>query len=234
MNPQRLLSSLKTLEHFTNDALGLKHHSQYLNGFHYNKDILKAAAANTYIETVSARSDSLYLAAENSTVDSIKDALSSRISSITKPSGLSNKNCIIAFDYTTEDFYGNRDDLWIHVRTGDHGVVGKYSYLTASIVNGDLRLPLFSVPSPMGNDMPDEVSGMLNRIRKITGSIDLVLFDRGFYSKELMMKLQDLRIPYLIFVPKNDQTKRELESMNYNEKKIIRHEFSFRTKEGNR
>ena len=44
---------------------------------------------------------------------------------------------------------------------GDHGVTGKFLYLTMSIVNGDLRLPLISIPSPMGNDMPSEISSML-------------------------------------------------------------------------
>ena len=36
-----------------------------LSGFHYNRDILKAAVANTYVETVSNISDSLYLAIED-------------------------------------------------------------------------------------------------------------------------------------------------------------------------
>ena len=64
---------------------------------------------------------------------------------------------MIAFDYTHEDFYGDRDSLWIHGWTGEHGVTGKFSYLTASIVNRDLRLPIVSIPSPMGNDMPSEI-----------------------------------------------------------------------------
>ena len=45
MNRDRLISSLKTLEHFTNDSLNLKHHSNNLSGFHYNRDLLKAAVA---------------------------------------------------------------------------------------------------------------------------------------------------------------------------------------------
>ena len=48
---------------------------------------------------------------------------------------------LIAFDYTQEDFYADRDSLWIHGWTGDHGISGKFSYLTASPVNRDLRLP---------------------------------------------------------------------------------------------
>lgn len=49
MNQDKLLSSLMTLEHFTNDSLGLKHHSPNLSGFHYNRDLLKAVVANTYV-----------------------------------------------------------------------------------------------------------------------------------------------------------------------------------------
>ncbi|MHB1471873.1 MAG: hypothetical protein ACYCSA_09030 [Thermoplasmataceae archaeon] len=52
MNGDRLHATLRTLEHFTNDSLALKHHTQYLSGFHYNRDLLKAAVANTYVETV--------------------------------------------------------------------------------------------------------------------------------------------------------------------------------------
>ncbi len=227
MNRDRLHASLRTLEHFTNDSLSLKHHTPYLSGFHYNRDLLQAAVANTYVETVGNRSDSLYLAIENSTVDATKDSLFSRMPAITKPSRLDEKRCMIAFDYTTEDFYGDRDSLWIHGWTGDHGVTGRYSYLTASIVDKDLRLPAFSIPSPVGNDMPGEVSGILQRMNSITHDIDLVLFDRGFYSRELMLALSGMDIPYLIFVPKNEPVKDELGSMTHGERKIVLHEFSF-------
>ncbi|MGC8562623.1 MAG: transposase [Thermoplasmata archaeon] len=227
MNRDRLISSLKTLEHFTNDSLNLKHHSPNLSGFHYNRDLLKAAVANTYVETISNRSDSLYLAIENSSPSSIKNSLFSRISSISKPSGIEKERCIIAFDYTTEDFYGEVDDRWIHGWTGENGVTGKYSYLTASIVNRDMKLPIISIPSPAGNIMPAEVLSLLETIRTIIPNIDLVLFDRGFYSKDLMVRLSSLPVPYLIFVPKMEMERRELESMRYGEKKVIVHEFSF-------
>ncbi|MGC8699122.1 MAG: transposase [Candidatus Acidifodinimicrobium sp.] len=227
INVSRLLTSLSALERFTNESLGLSHHSPNLSGFHYNRDLLKAAVANTYVETVSNRSDSLYLAIENSSPSSIKNSLFSRISAISKPSGIKGKKSIIAFDYTTEDFYGDVDDRWIHGWTGENGITGKYSYLTASIVNRDMKLPIISIPSPAGNIMPAEVLSLLETIRTIIPNIDLVLFDRGFYSKDLMVRLSSLPVPYLIFVPKMEMERRELESMRYGEKKVIVHEFSF-------
>ena len=227
MNRDRLISSLKTLEHFTNDSLGLKHHSTNLSGFHYNRDLLKAAVANTYVETIGNRSDSLYLAIENSSPSSIKNSLFSRISAISKPSGIGKERCIIAFDYTTEDFYGEVNDRWIHGWTGENGVTGKYSYLTASIVNKDTKLPIITIPSPAGNIMPAEVLSLIDALKHVIPNIDLVLLNRGFYSKDLIVRLSSLPVPYIIFVPKREMERRELESMRYGERKVLVHEFSF-------
>lgn len=226
MIAERIHASLLSLEKYVNAALDLKHHSSELSGFSYNRDLLGAAVANTYIETVGSRSDSIYLRAEKSPLRRMSDSLFSRIAAITRPFHLEDARCMIAFDYTTEEFYGQRDSLWVHGWTGEHGVSGKYSYLTASLVNRDLRLPLLSLSSPMGNDMPSEVTGILERIRPIIPNIDLVLFDRGFYSKELMYRLHD-RVRYLIFAKKDELTKGHLNSMIEGQRKIMRHEFSF-------
>ena len=200
-------------ERFTNDSLGLKHHSTNLNGFHYNRDILKAAVANKYVKIVSNRSDSLYLSIEKSSPSSMKNSLFSGISAISKPSSIEKERCIIAFDYTTEHFYVEVNDRWIHGWTGENGVTGKYSYLTASIVNKEMRLPIITIPSPAGNIMPSEVLSLLELIGTVLPNIDLVLFDRGFYSKDLMVRLSTLPVPYIIFVPKREMERRELESM---------------------
>ena len=227
----RLLTSLSALERFTNDALGLDHHSPYLSGFHFNRELLRAAVANTYLETVGSRSDSIHLAIEKHSVKDavlgIRESLFSRISALSRRSISENSDPVmIAFDYTHEDFYGDRDSLWIHGWTGDHGISGKFSYLTASLVNRDLRLPLISIPSPMGNDMPSEIAGILDLLVPLFSHIDLLLFDRGFYSKELMMMLNERKTNYLIFVPKNPQIKEEFSLMYQSEKKVNLHEFS--------
>ncbi len=60
------------------------------------------------------------------------------------------------------DFYGDRVSPWIHGWTGDQGATGRFSDLTVSMVNNDLRLPMVSVPSPIGNDMPSEISAVLD------------------------------------------------------------------------
>jgi len=100
-----LISSLKTLEHFTNESLELRQHSSSLSGFNYNRDLLNAAVAYSYMETIGKRSDSLYLAIENSSLSCIKNSPFSRISAISEPS-VAEERYIIAFDYTTDDFDG--------------------------------------------------------------------------------------------------------------------------------
>ena len=86
INASRLLTSLGALEWFTNDALELRHHSGYLSGFNFNLDLPWAAAANTYLETVGTRSDSMHLAIErhpiSDTITGIRDSLVSRISAL--------------------------------------------------------------------------------------------------------------------------------------------------------
>ena len=77
----------------------------------------------------------------------------------------------------------------------------------------------------MGNDMPSEIPGMVDSIMPLFGHIDLLLFDRGFYSRDLIMMLNERKINYLIFVPKNSQVKEEFSHMYQTEKKMILHEF---------
>lgn len=123
INVSSLLTSLGALERFTNDALVLRYHSGYLGEFHYNKDILRAAVANTYFETLGTRSDSIHLAIEKNdvkeTVEKIRKSLISRITALTRKFiPVAVNQVMIAVNYTHEDFYGDRDSLWIHGWTG--------------------------------------------------------------------------------------------------------------------
>jgi hypothetical protein len=62
LDPARTFRTLKTLGTFIDRSLNLKPKGKFLSGFHYERDILKASVANTYVETVGNRADSLHLA----------------------------------------------------------------------------------------------------------------------------------------------------------------------------
>jgi len=122
-----------------------------------------------------------------------------------------NKEFVLAFDYTDEDFYGEVQGFGIHGWTGDHGVTGKFKFLTCSIVSDNIhqKIPLISIPITLGHYKSYAITHCLELIKPYIGTIKLILFDRGFYDKDLMYELIQLKYPFLIFVPKQ-KDKQEL------------------------
>ncbi len=66
-----------------------------------------------------------------------------------------------------------------------------------------------------------EVCWCLMIVKPLVRSIKLILFDRGFYSEELMLTLSIAEHSYLIFVPKNSKVQKELAQMVQAEKKRL-------------
>jgi len=183
--------------------------------------------ANTYIETVGNKADSLHLAIKNVPASSIYWAYRNTVEVLGTRFNLNDQDVVLAFDYTDEDFYGDPQGMWIHGWTGANAVTGKFKFLTCAIVSSDIpeKIPLISIPVHVGHNMAKEVCWSLVTVKPLVRSIKLTLFDRGFYSKELMLTLTNSEYPYLIFVPKNDMVKSELEQMTDTEKKTIHHQF---------
>ena len=65
----------------------------------------------------------------------------------------------------------------------------------------------------------------LSKIKKFIGNIELILFDRGFYDKDLMYELTKLNKDNLIFVPKHQDKKSILYPMDIVEEIAIYNEF---------
>jgi hypothetical protein len=227
IDPARYFRSLKTLDTFIDRSLELKPKSKFLSGFHYNRDLLKASVANTYVETVGNRADSLHLAIKNVPISNIYWEYIETVKVLGTKFELQEKDVVLAFDYTDEDFYGDPQGFWIHGWTGGEGVTGKFKFLTCSIVSSDIpqKIPLVSIPVRMGHNMAHAVTWCLTVIEPMVRSISLILFDRGFYSKELMLTLSSSKYPYLIFVPKNTKIRSELAQMGEAEKKTIQYKF---------
>lgn len=230
MNRENLVASFNTVRHFIDDALGISKETRSIAGFEYAKDILEAAAYNTYLETNSKRSDNLYGLIKYALPEMAKHSYLNFLTHVSKRTKLSEKNVILAFDYTDENFYGEAKGFDIYGWTGKNGITGKFKFLTCSIVAGveDERIPLISIPVHVGHNMAHAVTHCLYLIQNQVAKIELILFDRGFYSNELMYDLDKLGFLYLIFVQKYDFVKEELESMSNGDKKIIEHPFDFR------
>jgi len=73
----------------------------------------------------------------------------------------------------------------------------------------------------------------LSLIRDCIGKINLILFDRGFYDKDLMYELTKINYPYLIFVPKHKDKKEIIYPMKIGEQIAIYNEFKVNKNQSN-
>jgi len=227
LNREKVFRTLTTLDTFVDRALKLKPKGPSLSGFHFTRDLLRAAASNTYLETVGKRADSIHLAIKKVPSSEVYWEYSKAVRIIGKRFNLSEQDVVLALDHTAEDFYGDVQGSWIHGWTGEEGVTGKFKFLTCALVSSDIpeKIPLFSIPVQVGYNLAKNVIFCLSVVRSMVRSIKLVLFDRSFYSKELIMALTDSGYPYLIFVPANKMVAAELKQMAEGERKTVHYEF---------
>jgi hypothetical protein len=185
--------------------------------------------ANTYLETVGSHADSIHRAIKQVPASNIYWEYRRAVEILGTRFNLINLDVVLAFDYTDENFYGDVQGMWIHGWTGANAVIGKFKFLTCAIVSSNIpqKIPLISIPIHVGHNMAKEVTWCLSIVEPLVNSIKLILFDRGFYSKELMLTLSNTNYPYLIFVPKNKKINNQLEQMEIADKKMIKYPFKF-------
>lgn len=229
LNHEKLLRTLLNLRMFIDRGLALCEETHQISGFYLNRELLEAAMANTYLETVGDKADTLYRDVKAVRFDQITHAMLDVVGLLSGRFCWRDGSCVLAFDYTDEDFYGEVQGFFIHGWTGEGSVKGKFKFLTCSMVASSTgqRIPLLSIPIMLGHQMSKEVLYVLSLLKPLLGTVDIVLFDRGFYCKELIKALTVGDIQYLMFIPKNSQVKKELESMNEKEQKIQLHDFTY-------
>ena len=208
MNSDKLTFSNRILKHFIDDSLCLRAGHQ-LDGFCLVEPLLSATAHNTYIETVGDKADTLYLRIKESLSEMTTYSYLDYIKRLSAKFDWKNKEFVLAFDYTVEEFYGEVQGLDIHGWKKEGAVTGKFKFLTCSIVSDDIaqKIPLLSLPIQLGHYKSYVISHMLTLIKPLIGEVKLLLFDRGFYDKDLMYELIQLKYPFLIFVPKQKDKK---------------------------
>lgn len=227
MNRERLVATIRILRHFIDRGLGLSSKTHKISGFELSESLLDAAAYNTYIETVGDKTDTLYLRTKEALSEMITYSYLESIRRLSEKLDWKNKEVILAFDYTDEDFYGEVQGFDIHGWTGKDGVKGKFKFLTCSIVSDDIpeKIPLISIPIEVGHYKSYAITHCLSLIKEYVGEIVLILFDRGFYDKDLMYELSQSNFPYLIFVPKAKDKQEILFPLEKGEQVAIYNEF---------
>lgn len=228
MNREKLAFSIGILRHFIDDSLGLRRENNAITGFELAEPLLDASAYNTYIETVGNKADILYLRTKEGLTEMVTYSYLDYIRRLSQKFEWRNKKMVLAFDYTDEEFYGDVQGLDIHGWTGKDGVTGKFKFLTCSIINDDVpeKIPLISIPIIIGHYKSYAITHCLSLIKQYIGNIQLIIFDRGFYDKDLMYELIKSDYPYLIFVPKQKDKQEILFPLEKEEHVAIIHDFT--------
>ena len=228
MNEKRLCKSLDALMWFIDDSLGVDKKEDNLSGFDFVVPLLESASYNSYLENVSNKADTIHLRVKESLISIMEHAYLSYIKRISDNISLSEKEVILAFDYTEENFYGDVQGFDINGWTKKDAVTGKFKFLTCSIISDDIpeKIPLISIPIRLGHYKSSVILHCLSMIKKYVGKINLIMFDRGFYDKDLMYELTKIEYPYLIFVPKHKDKKEILYPMKIEEQVAIYNEFT--------
>lgn len=227
MNETKLMFNLGTLKHFINNSLDLSYDKHSITGYELITSLIEASSHNTYVETISNKADTLYLRIKECLLSMSRDAYLNYISRVSKKLKLNEKKVMLAFDYTDEDFYGDVQGFDIHGWTGKDAVTGKFKFITCSIISDDIpeKIPLISIPIRLGHFKSSVILHCLSSIKDYIGKIELILFDRGFYDKDLMYELNKWDYNYLIFVPKHQDKKSILYPMEAGEKIAIYNKF---------
>lgn len=230
LNHEKLLRTLLNLRMFINRGLALCEEKHQVSGFYLNRELLEAAMANTYLETVGDKADTLYRDVKAVRFDQITFAMLDVVRLLSGRFDWKSGSCVLAFDYTNEDFYGEVQGFFVHGWTGEGSVTGKFKFLTCSMVASSTgqRIPLLSIPIMLGHQMSKEILYVLSLLKPWLGTVDMALFDRGFYCKELIHALTVAQVPYLMFIPKNSQVQKELEQMKTQEQKMQSYDFTYK------
>src|SRR3989338_8175617 len=113
MNRESLALSINGLRHFINGSLGLDR-SYDISGFELSEHLLDAAAYNTYVETIGNKADTLYLRLKESITEMTTYSYLAYLKRVSDKFGWREKELMLAFDYTDEDFYGEVQGFNIH------------------------------------------------------------------------------------------------------------------------
>jgi hypothetical protein len=204
MNRERSITALKALERFVSLSFGLGSNPTMLSSEIINANLLSACAYNTYVETLSNKSDTILRYSRENDKTNFTYAYLDFVAKTSKRINLNQKPVVLAFDYTKETFWGEVEGLDIIGTKKTEKGTGAFKFLTCSQVSGKIypKFPLISIPVQLGQNKSHVITYCISLIKKYVGEIEIILFDREFYNKELMMTLNHLNLPYLIFVPK--------------------------------
>ena len=160
--------------------------------------LAKVAKCQSYMETFSCHADTLH-----KWIKQIYDCDISRAYELQARKALrllNIRSAAIAFDLTHEPFYGKTRNLHtINVeKSKPYGA--KFEYVSCCLINDGKEIPLMALPLRYGQQISQTID-LIRYCLSLKFRIKYVLFDRGFYSAELIDFLNSRHLRYIMLVP---------------------------------
>jgi hypothetical protein len=159
--------------------------------------LARCAKANTYVETLDKHADSLHIWIRKCYEEDFKAAFERQVLKAVKKMGI--RNAKLAIDYTSEPFYGKSRNFFVF-NVDSERWDGEFKFAVISLINQDKTIPIMAIPVRLGDGMAKPAIDLLKYCANFL-SIRYVLFDRGFYSAQLIDYLEANGIKYCMLVP---------------------------------
>ena len=121
----------------------------------------------------------------------------------------------VAIDCTDKLYYGDKNDRGVVGTKHQRGTSYCFRYMTVHIVIGDAKIALLSLPVKPLSDKAKLVDALLTYAEENV-RINLVLLDRGFFSKAVIKVLEKHQVKFLLPVPKNKLVKKMIKEAHTN------------------
>jgi len=203
---------------FVNSALKLPADTEYTATCH-TKFLLKGSSHDAYLENVQIKgktpsADITHTYIKEAEISKMHLSFLDRVEESKKK--LEITRGIVIIDYTYEPFYGkiNSNSRYIHEYKPKKGCTGCFIHLCASILIGNRRIFLDSIPVPVLYSSEKLVEEMIERLQKMKIRIEILLLDRGFTKNQRIIDIFNRKhLKYLGLYPKLVNVQKILKNM---------------------
>ena len=190
----------------------------------FAKLLAEAASRNTYLETISNKADSLHYHIAKGYAEYSNEEFYNLVEKKIKKLHLGAVDIIV--DITSENFYGKSTGLYLHNWTGEEGIEAKFHYLVAGILFRNKIYPFYVAILRIGTFKAELLGKICDLCSKLNLKVRLMQLDRGFYSGEVIDKLELKGMNYLIFAKKSALFRCMLEATGKNV--VVKHEIKYK------
>ena len=127
-----------------------------------------------------------------------------------KGQGILKRNAIVAIDYTHDPFYGDINAPMVIGGKQDRGTYWGYHYASIHIVEAGKRLTLYTMPVDQFTEKADAVATLLEKAKERGVHVKLVLLDRGFFSAQVINRLKNMHVRFVMPAVKYETVKESI------------------------